>query len=64
METKNQILKNLGFSDELIAKLRGTDQFICNEQNVDFEFSCMETEDFNDLVIENFDSQFVNDITV
>lgn len=64
METKNQILKSLGFSDELITKLRGANQFICNEQSIDSEFLLVETEDFTDLVVDVVDSQFKNDIMV
>ncbi|WJS96072.1 hypothetical protein NYQ10_06350 [Flavobacterium johnsoniae] len=62
METKNQILKTLGFSDEFIAQINASNKFVCHEPQADFEMTSVETEDFTDLIIEEVDSPFKSEI--
>ena len=60
--TKDELLKKLGFSDELIAKMNEGNDLLNFTENQPLNFNCvfLENEDFSEMIIEHIDQPFVS----
>lgn len=64
-QTKNQLLSELGFSDELIAKMNEGNEifdFTPNNQTINFNCVHIENQDFSEIFIEKIEQPFVSSI--
>lgn len=63
-QTKDQLLKELGFSDELIAKMNEGNELFDFAPNNPLNFNCvhLENEDFSEIIIEQIDQPFVSSL--
>lgn len=62
MAMNEQFLKDLGFSDEWIAQMNSKGMIAFQEQQADYEFSPVCTEDVSELIIDSDDSPFLSDL--
>ncbi len=61
METKEQLLKNLGFSDELIASVSSGGKIVFQQRQ---DFDCVESEDFSEIIIDEVETIFTSDLII
>lgn len=63
-QTKNQLLSELGFSDELIAKMNEGNEIFDFTPNSPLNFNCvyLENEDFSEIIIEKIEQPFVSSL--
>lgn len=61
METKEQLLKNLGFSDELIASVSSGDKIVFQQRQ---DFDCVESEDFSEIIIDEVETIFTSELII
>ncbi|WP_412464917.1 hypothetical protein [Flavobacterium mekongense] len=61
MKTKEQLLKELGFSDELLEKMEERNDLFNFTSTDQPNFNCIqiENDDFSEMIIENVDELFM-----
>lgn len=63
-QTKNELLRELGFSDELITKMNQGHELFDFNPNSQLNFNCihLENEDFSEVIIKQIDQPFLSSL--